>query len=983
MTAYRARNHCRAYGRAYGREYWAGLFLFALLAISPVLAWTGTARAVEPVRINSDDTALDLTATTEIHRNRGDAFQVSTAPGTDGIVRRIEVRASSPEHSGDWAVFALANASDVQIDRLIVAPHFRLVGSGILWPDLGSERIVSITPSEGFALDRIPSDEDDVFRITLNPGTVVTFVAELASSNLPQIYLWEPEAYKDTVNAFTLYRGVVLGIAGLLAVFLTILFVVKGTSMLPATAALAWAVLAYVSVDFGFLSKLISVTPGDVQTWRAGTEVFLATGLVVFLFAYLNLNRWHINLSYATMAWILGLGGLFAVAIYDPAIAAGIARISLAATALSGVVLIGYLAFNRYDRAIMLIPTWALVLCWLFGAWLTVTGRLANDIAQPALGGGLVLIVLLMGFTVMQHAFAGGSYQQGLFTDMERQAMAVSGSGDTVWDWDVARDRLVTIPDLSGKLGLSPNSLTGQARIWLPRIHPDDRDRFRTVLDVLLEHRRGRLNHEFRMRAEDGHYHWMGLRARPVLGANGEVIRCVGTIIDITEQKNAETRLLHDAVHDNLTGLPNRELFLDRLEMTIAHAESNPNIRPTVFMIDLDDFKQVNERHGRSVGDTILLAITRRLKRLLKPQDSLARIAGDQFGLILVSEQEPARVAALAEAIGKAIAAPIDFANQEIRLTASIGLVTWIENGAVPEELTKDAELAMHQAKRFGGNRIEPFRPAFRTVGTDRQRLEADLRRALDRNELKLAYQPIVRLEDAEIAGFEALLRWDDPKRGTVSPSEFVPVAEASGLIMEMGMYALKQAANDLGQWQQAVGELPIFMSVNLSTAQLLNNDLCNDVISVIAETRCDPERFRLELTESLVMHNPHQALVVLSRLREAGIGLSLDDFGTGHSSLSYLTRFPFNTIKIDKSLVSDPTERRGILLRSIVSLAKELDMMVVAEGVATEEDAQTLAQMGCDFAQSFLFGPPIGADSVQKLLKERFTTPETIEQSK
>ncbi len=948
--------------------------VFSLLAVCLVLFTALPAMAIEPVKISRDDTALDLTATTEIYKRRGEAFQVSTAAGADGIVRRIEVRASSPQHSGDWAVFALANVTDEQIDRLIVAPHFRLVGSGLLWPDLGSTRILGITPSEGFALDRVEEGgEDDVFRITLNPGSVITFVAELAAPDLPQIYLWEPEAYKDTVNAYTLYRGIVLGIAGLLAVFLTILFVVKGTSMLPATAALAWAVLAYVSVDFGFLSKLISVTPGDERIWRAGTEVLLATGLVVFLFTYLNLNRWHTNLSYVTVAWILGLGGLFAVAIYDPPVASGIARISFATTALAGVALIAYLGFNRYDRAVMLIPTWALILCWLFGAWITVTGQLANDIVQPALGGGLVLIVLLMGFTVMQHAFAGGAYQQGLFSDMERQAMALAGSGDTVWDWDVTRDRVVTSPDMSPQLGLSPGSLAGPARIWLPRIHADDRDRFRTTLDVLLEHRKGRLNHQFRMRAEDGHYHWMALRARPVLGSNGEVIRCVGTIIDVTEQKNSEDRLLHDAVHDNLTGLPNRQLFLDRLQTMISMAERIPNIRPSVFMIDIDRFKLVNDKLGMSVGDTILLALTRRLKRLLKPQDTLARISGDQFGLVLVSEQDADKVAALAEAISKAISAPIDFAGQDIRLTASIGVVTWVENNAVPEDLVKDAELAMYQAKRFGGNRIEPFRPAFRTVGSDRQRLESDLRRALERRELTLVYQPIVELKDAEIAGFEALLRWEDPKRGTVPPSELIPVAEASDLILELGMYALKQAADDLALWQETVGEIPVFMSVNLSSAQLLKSDLCNDVIKAISASRCDPSRFRLELTETLVMHNPQQALMTLSRLSEAGIGLTLDDFGTGHSSLAYLTRFPFRTIKIDRSLVIDQSDKGGILIRSIVDLAKQLDMNVVAEGVASEEEARKLSEMGCDYGQSFLFGPPIGAESVQKLLKERF----------
>jgi diguanylate cyclase (GGDEF)-like protein len=950
------------------------LLLLAIFALAiGSLVDASASRAAEPVVISRDDTALDLTDTTEIYAQRGEAFQISTAPGTDGIVRRIEVRAGSAQHSGDWAVFALANVSDEQLDRLIVAPHFRLVGSGLVWPDLGSRRIASVTPSEGFALDRIASPDADVFQITLNPGSIVTFVVELASPELPQLYLWEPDAYKDTVNAFTLYQGIVLGIAGLLAVFLTILFVVKGTSMLPATAALAWAVLAYICVDFGFLSKLISITPGDERIWRAGTEVFLATGLVIFLFTYLNLNRWHANLSYATLAWIIVLGLIFGIAIYDPAIAAGLSRISFATTAVAGILLIAYLGFNRYDRAIMLVPTWVLILVWLFGAWLTVTGQLANDIIQPALGGGLVLIVLLIGFTVMQHAFAGGTFHQGLFSDLERQSLALSGAGDTVWDWDVARDRVVTIPDISGQLGLPSGTLSGAARNWLPQIHPDDRDRFRTALDVMLEHRKGRLSHQFRVRAEDAHYHWMALRARPVVGSNGEVIRCVGTLIDITEQKSSEERLLHDAVHDNLTGLPNRELFLDRLDAIIMLAGTRPDVRPTVFMIDIDRFKQVNDTLGMSAGDTILLTMTRRLKRLLKPQDTLARITGDQFGLILLSEQEPAKVAAIAEAINKAIMVPISFAKREIILTASIGLVSFVDGNSYAVDLMNDAELAMYQAKRFGGNRIEPFRPAFKSVGTDKLQLESDLRRALERKEITLAYQPILALRDGEIVGFEALMRWEHPRRGNIPPAEFIPIAENSDLIFALGLFAFERAALDLNDWQREVGDVALTLSVNVSSAQLVRNDLCNDVRAVLTRTGCKPERLKLELTESVVMENPEQAALVLSRMKEIGVGLALDDFGTGHSSLSYLTRFPFDTLKIDQTLVRDRGEKRSVLLRSIVGMAKDLEMTVVAEGIETDADADELRDMGCDHGQSFLFGPPMNAETVRRALRERF----------
>ncbi|WP_374566490.1 EAL domain-containing protein [Nitratireductor sp. ZSWI3] len=933
-----------------------------------------TAFAIEPIKISREDVALDLSKAVEIHRGQGDTFQVSTAPDVDGIVRRIEVEAKDERSTGDWAVFALANTTDQQLDRLIVAPHFRLVGSGLFWPDLGSQRIAAITPSAGFTLDRQDSPDADEFLVTLNPGSVVTFVAELSSPNLPQVYLWDPSAYKDTVNAYTLFRGIVIGIAGLLALFLTILFVVKGTSMFPATAALAWAVLAYISIDFGFLNKVIEISPGNEQIWRAGTEVGLAATLVVFLFAYLNLNRWHDHFSYGVLAWILGLGMIAGFAIIDPAASAGIARLSFAATAVVGLGIIVYLSLQGYDRAIMLVPSWVMIIAWLIGSWMAITGALDNDIVQPAIGGGLILIILLIGFTVMQHAFAGGAIFQGLFSDMERQALAISGSGDVVWDWDVARDRIVTRPDISKQLGQPSGSLHGPAREWLSLLHSDDRDTFRTTLDVVLEHRRGRISQSFRLRGADGHYHWFALRARPVIGSDGQVIRCVGTMVDVTEQKKAEERLLHDAVHDNLTGLPSRELFLNSLDAIIAIARTEQKVRPTVFVIDIDRFKQVNDELGISVGDTILLTIARRLHRLLKPRDSLSRLSGDQFAMIVLSEQEPARIAAVADAIKQAIRTPVTFARREIVLTPSIGLISWTSAQTSAEEMLKDAELAMYQAKRFGGDRIEPFRPAFRSIGNNRLRVESDLRRAIDRSELKLVYQPIIRLEDESIAGFEALLRWEHPRRGTIAPADFIPVAESSGLIVQLGLFAMQQAAEDLYRWQKQIGSIPLFVSVNLSSRQLIRRDLVSDVRSVIARSGIRPDSFRLELTESLVMDNPEQSAHVLQKLKQIGIGLSLDDFGTGYSSLSYLSSFPFDTIKIDKSFLEDTTPRGEVLVRSMVKMAHELGLSVVAEGVADEHDAEELRKMGCEYAQSFLFGVPENAEAIQKLLFEQTT---------
>ena len=926
------------------------------------------ARAIEAVNVRLDASAIDLTAATEMQKTEGDRIQVSIAPGPDGIVRRIEVRAR--EASNNWAVFALTNNSDEQIDRLIVAPHYRMVGSGLFWPDLGLSRIASMTPSSGDRPVRQEGSTSDIFRVTLDPGTVITFVAELRTDKLPQIYLWEPDAYKDKVNSFTLYYGIVIGIAGLLALFLTILFVVKGSVMFPAAAALGWAVLIYIGIDFGFWGKVFDMSAGAERVWRASGEAILSATLLVFLFAYLNLSRWHVRYAHITIAWLALLGALIAVAVFDPAIASGIARMSLAGIAVFGLALVIYLSTHGFDRAVLLIPTWLLLVVWTAAAGLAVTGAVTNDIIGPALLGGLVLIVMLIGFTVMQHAFAGG-ISHGIVSDVERRALALTGAGDLIWDWDVSADKVCTSPETEQLLSLKRGTLEGPAAGWLDVLHPLDRDRFRAALDSAVELRRGRLNQSFRLRASDGHYLWFSLKARPVVGSDGEVVRLVGTLTDVTDFKKAEERLLFDAVHDNLTGLPNRELFIDRMEAAFGFARSDPQIRPSVLVIDLDRFKQVNDSVGMAVGDSILLTIARRLARLLKPHDTLARLSGDQFALILLSEKEPARIVAFAETMRRTLRAPIGFNDREIFLTASIGLALAESQPQRTEEVLKDAELAMYHAKRIGGDRIEIFKPAMRSRTTDRLTMESELRRAIEREEIKVLYQPIVRLEDRAIAGFEALARWDHPKLGRLSPAEFITIAEEIGLIVDLGLFVLERAARQLSTWQaENRGRDPIFTSVNVSSRQLLRHDLIQDLRSVLGRSALARGTFKLEITESLVMENPEHAAQILARIKELGAGLSLDDFGTGHSSLAYLQRFPFDTIKIDQSFVRTTARgTRPVILRSIIALAHDLGMDVVAEGAETDSDAVELYQLGCEYAQGFAFGEPMTAQAASGLL--------------
>jgi diguanylate cyclase (GGDEF)-like protein len=449
-------------------------------------------------------------------------------------------------------------------------------------------------------------------------------------------------------------------------------------------------------------------------------------------------------------------------------------------------------------------------------------------------------------------------------------------------------------------------------------------------------------------------------------------MRCSGTIADITDQKLAEERLLHDAVHDNLTGLPNRQLFLDRLEIALNRSRLEHIAGPTVVVFDIDNFKEVNTQFGHAVGDSVLLALARRIVRLLPPQDTLARLHGDSFAVIVVSETEAAAIEQMTRELIRTIKAAISVGDRDVFMTASVGIAPPTSEGTAEEQVRR-AEAAVYQAKRYGGDYIQFYEPAF-GMRSRRIDLDGELRKALEAGNIDIVYQPIVRLEDNSIAGFEALTRWEHPLHGRIPPNEFVAAAEESGLIVQLGLYVLEHAARELASWQSVLVSTPLpFVSINVSSAQLLRHDLINDVKAVLARTGVAPETLKLEITESLVMQNPEYAAKVLTRVRELGAGLSLDDFGTGYSALSYLQHFPFDTIKIDKSFVRpNGSPVRSILLRSIVTMAHELGMEVIAEGAETEAEVMELSEAGCEYAQGFVYGRPMTPQMVQQMVRRR-----------
>ena len=955
------------------RGGWAlRLLLRLVLLIALVPVGGPPALAVQSVRVSADSDAIDLTKAVERYSAQGDRIQVSTAPGPDGIVRRIEVSALEAGAQPSWIVFALTNDSDEQLTRLIVAPHFRLVGSGVVWPDLGSSRITTITASQGQAPEREDNPQADVFRLTLDPGTTVTYVAELRTPSLPQLYLWEPDAFKDKSTSLTLYQGILIGIAGLLALFLTIVFVVRGAMIFPAAAALAWAVFVYVCIDFGFWRKMFGLEDASERIWRAGIEATIAATLIVFLFAYLNLRRWHVRYLHFAMAWLVLMAAVVALSVFNAPVAAGVARISIATIAGVGLLLILSLAARGSDRAVMLIPTWYLLAVWVVAAGATALGYLTNDLAAPGLVGGLVLIVMLIGFTVMQFAFSGAGRGTVNSADAERRSLAMTGSGEAIFDWDVVNDEISGSEALESQLGLKRHALEGPAAGWLDVLHPLDRDRYTLALDGLLHQRSGRINHDLRLRGSDGHYFWYVLKARPVIGADGEVVRVIGSLADVTEIKSAEERMLHDAIHDNLTGLPNRELFQDRLTSALYLAQKPGAPAPTVLVVDIDGFKGVNDSFGLSMGDAALLAVARRLSRDLKPGDTLARLSGDQFGAIVLAAPPSGDLSTMLENLRAALAAPLSFGEREIALTVSIGAALYNTKQHVKGgELLADAQLALANAKKAGGDRAVLFTPSMRSYASDRRTLENDMRHAIERGEIMVLFRPIVRLEDRTVAGFQALTRWRHPRLGVLNEDEFASIAEAAGVMVDVGAHVLDTTARELAAWQKALEVIPpIFATVSASSRQLLSFDLLSDVRSTLNRHFAERGSLKLAVPESLVMENPEYAAVLLQRVREMGAALMLDRFGAGYTSLGHLPQYRFDAMRIDASLVRpNAFGTRSPVLRSIVAMAHEIGMEVISEGAETESDAVELAQIGCQFAQGAAFGQPMSAAAARKLM--------------
>ena len=450
---------------------------------------TGLASAIEAIPVQPDQEKIDVTAKGELYEGRGDRLQIETAPGPDGFIGRMVVQASNPGTNPAWLVFALSNPTSERIVRWLVAPRYTLVDSRVFWPELDAPRISTVTPSLGFRPEPLKSDRADMFRLNLEPGQTVTFAAEMSSPRVPRLTLWDPNVYQAKQQDRMLFNGVLLGITGLLAIFLTAIFAANHRAIFPATALVAWTALAYFCVDFGYWNKLFPVGPDRSALYRAAAESALAASLVLFLYAFLRIGLWHNWIRTLFWFWIGAQFSLIIVAIIDPALASGLARASTVVIAGVGTALIVYLALRGQDRALSLIPSWMLLLVWLLGAAMIVLGKLSGDIVVSGLVAGLVLILVLLGFTVTQFAFRSGAgpLQLGPPSLVQMKSLAVDGSGAYVFQWNAGNDQVTVSNEVEQELAVDPGSLNTSLDDFLQHMHNADRERFKLMLWSLQE----------------------------------------------------------------------------------------------------------------------------------------------------------------------------------------------------------------------------------------------------------------------------------------------------------------------------------------------------------------------------------------------------------------------------------------------------------------------------------------------------------------
>ena len=618
---------------------------------------------------------------------------------------------------------------------------------------------------------------------------------------------------------------------------------------------------------------------------------------------------------------------------------------------------------------------------------------LAAGLEDPAarrcldLGADGVLDVAMIDRRLLEHSLLTAIRRRRAIArlrDSERRhALAVRGTGDGLLDWDLLTDTVHLSARWNAMLGDEYRETSGPPEVWLDRVHPEDRAGLRDALDTHLAGGSRQVVREYRVRSVVGDYRWVLLRALADRDSAGRPRRLTGCLTDITDRKRDEARLKHDALHDNLTGLANRTLLLDRLEVALAGLRRAGDAHFAVLFLDLDHFKRVNDAYGHNVGDQLLMGLAARLRNFVRPGDTVARMGGDEFAILLGNVGDVAAAVHVAERLIETLAMPFHVDSSRIQVTGSVGIALSRTGYRRPEDLLRDADIAMYRAKSMGRATCRVFDPQMHRDAVTQLRIESDLRRSVETGRFLLYYQPVVELAAGRLVGFEALLRWNHPDHGLIGPDDFLRVAESSGLIVPMGWWGLETACAQLKKWSRVVDEGAVpWVAVNVSSKLVMRHDAVSRLKAIVEQAGIDARQLLLEVREHDLLDHGDAGVRRIGEVRSLGVRVGIDDFGTGASSLTGVERCGYDVLKIDTSWVGALEGANGgpRFVRSIVSLAGALGIDVVAEGVETRRQFDELRRVGCRHGQGYWFERPVSAEQATRILGDgrRTWTPDT-----
>ncbi|HYG13045.1 MAG TPA: EAL domain-containing protein, partial [Methylophilaceae bacterium] len=567
--------------------------------------------------------------------------------------------------------------------------------------------------------------------------------------------------------------------------------------------------------------------------------------------------------------------------------------------------------------------------------------------------------------------------QHELHISNERLKLAIEGAGDGVWDWDIPNNRLISSRRFQEILGYAAGEMSEVHDDWRKRVHEDDLPRVLPAMQACLDNSAPLYVSEYRVKSRNGEWKWLLSRGIVVeRDEQGNALRMTGTISDISEKKRTDETIWQHANYDQLTGLPNRRLFRDRLSQEIKKSERT-GLPLALFFIDLDQFKEANDLLGHDIGDLLLIKAAERISECVRQSDTVARLGGDEFTAIVPELDDTTHAEVLAQAIISKLAEPFQIGEEMIYLSASLGITLYPDDAETGETLITNADQAMYAAKNAGRNQFSYFTKSMQERAHSRMRLIGDLRNALANNQLEVLYQPIVDLKTRHILKAEALLRWQHPELGTIDPLAFIPLAEESGLIHEIGFWTFEQAALCSKHWSEMLG-YPFQISVNKSPVQLVSQARKINWAQHLEAMGLSGSNIAIEITEGVLLNASPGVIDKLLKYRKAGVELSIDDFGTGYSSMAYLKKFAVDYLKIDRSFIQDMAENTGDLtiVRSVILMAHELGIKVIAEGIETEAQSRLLIEANCDLGQGFLYSEALPTEHFESLLMNQHSNP-------